>query len=94
MDSLIPRSRLEPAGEAFPREGTQPCLISKPHERGGFQRGAGLGGGRLDPIRLESFPRKRLDASLLLPYGSDGEAGVKETLVPSDDLGTPFISGR
>ncbi len=50
MATLIPRNRLEPAGEAFRARAPQPCLISKPHGRGGFQRGAGLSGGRLDPI--------------------------------------------
>ena len=67
--SLIPQNGLEPAEEAV-RERAQPiCLISKPHGRGGFQRGAALGDGGLDPVRLERFPRKRPDASQRLPEG-------------------------
>jgi hypothetical protein len=42
VDTLIPPNRLERAGEAVRERAPPPCLISKPHGRGGFQRGAGL----------------------------------------------------
>jgi hypothetical protein len=44
--------------------------------------------------KRSNLPPRAANASLLLPDGSGGEAGVQETPVPSDDLGTLVKSGR